>query len=158
MSYARKQKWVFFEHTGHFTFWISLSLSPKFGLRPKISQKVKSFFFVWPQRLAERLAETKLRTERSLNPKLINWQNKQSNTDISAITKVMTCSEQWCAVWSQSYWVISLFIARQHTDARYWYSKSVRLSVCLSVRLSVRNVPVSDKNGLTYRHRFFTTR
>jgi len=33
---------------GHFTFWItlslSISLSPKFGLRPKISQKVKSFF------------------------------------------------------------------------------------------------------------------
>jgi len=31
----------------------------------------------------------------------------------------------------------SVFIARQHTDARYWYSKSVRLSVCLSVRLSI---------------------
>ena len=29
-------------------------------------------FFVWSQRLAERLAETELRTERSLNPKLIN--------------------------------------------------------------------------------------
>jgi len=33
---------------GHFSFWISLSLSvllsPKFRLRPKISQKVKSFF------------------------------------------------------------------------------------------------------------------
>jgi len=32
---------------GNFTFWISLllrlSLSPKFGLRPKISRKVKSF-------------------------------------------------------------------------------------------------------------------
>ena len=25
----------------------------------------------------------------------------------------------------------SVFIPRQHTDARYWYSKSVRLSVCL---------------------------
>jgi len=41
------------------------------GPRPKISQ-MKSFFFVWTQRFAERLAETKLRTERSLNPKLIN--------------------------------------------------------------------------------------
>ena len=29
------------------------------------------------------------------------------------------------------------FIARQHTDARYWYSNSVRLSVRPSVRLSV---------------------
>jgi len=28
----------------------------------------------------------------------------------------------------------------------------------LSVRLSVRDVPVSDENGLTYRHRFFTIR
>ena len=45
----------------------------------------------------------------------------------------------------------SIFIARQHTDARYWYSKSVRTSV----RPSVRNVPVSDENGLTYRHSFF---
>jgi len=42
------------------------------------------------------------------------------------------------------------FIARQHTDARYWYSKYV----CLSVRPSVRYVPVSDENGLTYRHVF----
>ena len=32
---------------------------------------------------------------------------------------------------------------------------SVCSSVCLSVRLSVRNVPVSDENGLTYRHSFF---
>jgi len=38
------------------------------GLRPKISQKVKLFFFVWTQRFTE----TKLRTERSRNPKLIN--------------------------------------------------------------------------------------
>ena len=45
-----------------------------------------------------------------------------------------------------------LFIARQHTVARYWYSNSVRPSVCPSVR----DVPVSDENGLTYRHRFFS--
>ena len=32
------------------------------------------------------------------------------------------------------------------------------LSVCLSVRPSVRNVPVSDENGLTHRHSFFTIR
>ena len=55
---------------GHFTFWISLSLklspNPKFGLRPKISRKVKSFFSFGLS------AETKLQTERSLNPKLIN--------------------------------------------------------------------------------------
>ena len=29
------------------------------------------------------------------------------------------------------------------------------LSVCLSVRLSVRYVPVPDENDLTYRHSFF---
>ena len=49
-----------------------LSLSPKFGLRLKISQKLKSFFFVWTQRFAEHFAETKRRTDRSLKPKLIN--------------------------------------------------------------------------------------
>jgi len=49
---------------------------------------------------------------------------------------------------------ILVFIARQHTDARYCYSKSV----CISVRPSVRYVPVSDENGLTYRHSFFTIR
>jgi len=32
------------------------------------------------------------------------------------------------------------------------------LSVCLSVRLSVRNVPLLDENGLIYRHIFFTIR
>jgi len=54
----------------HFTFLNSLSLrlslSPKLGLRPKMSQKVNSFF-VWTQRIAQRFAEAKLRTERSLN-------------------------------------------------------------------------------------------
>jgi len=43
---------------------------------------------------------------------------------------------------------VAVFIARQHTDAWYWYSKSVRPSV--------RYVPVSDENGLTYRHSFST--
>ena len=58
---------------------------------------------------------------------------------------------------------------RQHTDARcvsiltrdidiIGYSKSVRLSIRPSVRPSVCNVLVSDENGLTYRHSFFTVR
>ena len=47
---------------------------------------------------------------------------------------------------------ILVFIARQHTDARYCYSKSV----CLSVRPSVRTVPILDENGLTYCHSFFS--
>ena len=42
-----------------------------------------------------------------------------------------------------------IFIARQYTDARYWYSNSVRLSGCLSVRPSVRHVLVLDENGWT---------
>jgi len=50
----------------------------------------------------------------------------------------------------------SVFIARQRTDARYWYSKSVCLSVRLFVCPSVRYVPVPDENGLTYRHSFFS--
>ena len=45
-----------------------------------------------------------------------------------------------------------VFIARQHTEARYWYSNSVCPSVCPFVR----DVPVSDENALTYRHSFFT--
>ena len=54
---------------------------------------------------------------------------------------------------------VSILTRGQHTDARYWYSKSVdRSSVRLSVCLSVRYVPVSDENGLTYRHIFFTIR
>ena len=48
---------------------------------------------------------------------------------------------------------LGFFIARQHTYAQYWYSKSVCLS---SVCLSFRYVPVPDENGLTYRHSFFT--
>ena len=40
-------------------------------------------------------------------------------------------------------------IRKHYADARYWYSKSVHLSV--------RNIPVSDENGLTYRHSFFFT-
>ena len=69
---------VILRHTGRsFHIWISVSLSPKFGLRPKISQRVKFFSFglviclVSAISLSE-IAETKHRTERSLNPKLIN--------------------------------------------------------------------------------------
>jgi len=39
-----------------------------------------------------------------------------------------------------------IFIARQHTDIDI---------ANLSVRLSARDVLVSDENGLTYRHSFF---
>jgi len=46
--------------------------------------------------------------------------------------------------------VKEVFTARQHTDARYWYSNSVRPSVCPPVS----HVPVSDENGLTYCHIF----
>jgi len=65
---------------GHFTFWISLSLSvslsPKLGLRPTIV-KPKSevvFSFGLSDSLSVSLRVTKLRTERSLNSKLINSQ------------------------------------------------------------------------------------
>ena len=54
----------------------------------------------------------------------------------------------------------NFIIARQHTaaDARYWYSNSVRPSVCPSVRPSVRDTLVLYENGLTYRHSFSTIR
>ena len=48
------------------------------------------------------------------------------------------------------YTVYTIFVARQHIDARYWYSKSVRPSV--------RYVPASDENGLTHRRTFSTLR
>jgi len=65
---------------GHFTSRISLSLSAKFGLKPQIKIRTETtdqpssevIFFVWTRRFAEHLVETKLRTERSLNSKLIN--------------------------------------------------------------------------------------
>ena len=50
--------------------------------------------------------------------------------------------------------LINIFLSRVSTDARYWYSNSVCLSVCLSVR----DVTGSDENGLTYYHNVFTTR
>ena len=95
---------------GHFTFWIRLSLrlslSPKFGLRPKISQKMESFF-------DERFAERKLRTEQPLNPKLINSPADFAFT-IIAYMEVITLipmykslvgphSEYCCSVWNPHY-------------------------------------------------------
>jgi len=52
------------------------------------------------------------------------------------------------------------FIARRHTDARYWYINSVCPSACPSVWQveSVRDVLLSDDNGLTYCHSFLTVR
>ena len=56
---------------------------------------------------------------------------------------------------------ITFYRARQYTDARYWYSNSVRLcvrpSVCLSVCPSSSGILLYG-NGLTYCHSFFTTR
>ena len=61
---------------------------------------------------------------------------------------------------SHSHPQLVTFIQMLYADARYWYSKSVcpsvRTSLCPSVRLSVTFRPVSDKNGLTYRHSFFS--
>jgi len=48
---------------------------------------------------------------------------------------------------------LDCFIARQHTDA----TRDIDIAN-LSVRPSVRNVPVSDENSLTYGHSFFTIR
>ena len=44
-----------------------------------------------------------------------------------------------------------IFIARQQL------TRDIDIA-CPSVRPSVRYVPVSDENGLTYRHNFFTIR
>jgi len=49
-----------------------------------------------------------------------------------------------------------LFLSRVSTLTRD--IAVANLSVCLSVCPSVRDVPVSDENGLTYCHNFFTVR
>ena len=53
-------------------------------------------------------------------------------------------SEVWMLMFDIQSADLSFFIVRQHTaaDARYWYSNSVRLSVCPSVCLSVRDTLV----------------
>ena len=53
-------------------------------------------------------------------------------------------------------WSIERFLSRVSMLTRD--IDIVNLSVCLSVRLSVRYVPVPDENGLTYCHSFFTIR
>ena len=58
---------------GDFTFWISLLPSPKFGLSPKLNQKVKSIlsFRLSPNfGLSERLSES-FSPKFGLTPKLI---------------------------------------------------------------------------------------
>jgi len=54
---------------------------------------------------------------------------------LSLIVKEFLKSVNIWRSYEQEYSVV--FIAREHTDARYWYSNSVRPSVCLSVRPSV---------------------
>jgi len=73
--------------------------------------------------------------------------SKKSVRDITSISCCVTTMKLLHALQIYS----TIFIARQHTDARYWYSNSVRPSVCQSVR----NVPVLDENGLTFCDSFF---
>jgi len=73
----------------------------------------------------------------------------------------------WQGRWSMDQWITTVCM-REGEWASFWTSAVnnrflsltrdidiANLSVCLSVRLSVRNVPLSDENGLTYRHIFF---
>jgi len=53
-------------------------------------------------------------------------------------------------------WTILVFSARQHAERAICYRKSVRLSVCLSVRPSVCHTGGSVKNGWTYHRNSFT--
>jgi len=69
---------------------------------------------------------------------LITWRSSSSKS--AAVYKISSKSNDFYR--ASVYW--------RATDARYWYSKSVCLSVCPSVRY----VPVPYENGLTYRHSF----
>jgi len=64
--------------------------------------------------------------------------------------------QYWCYWWVYDTCKLTLLsrvsILTRDTDTAIL---SVRLSVCPSVRPSVRDVPVLDENGLTYRHSFF---
>jgi len=53
---------------GNFTFWISLSLSPKFKLSTKLSQKVKLIYSeLRTEQKTELIAESKVRTKFKVN-------------------------------------------------------------------------------------------
>ena len=56
------------------------------------------------------------------------------------------------SVRARSAGIVSVFIARQQRSMLMRDIDIANLTVCPSVR----NVPVSDENGLTYRHSFFT--
>jgi len=77
----------------------------------------------------------------------------------SMFVTITVMSQDFREIWwwrqPDLYTVFPIFIAPQHTDARYWCRN---LSVRLSVRPSVRHVPVLYGNGLTYCHSFFTAR
>jgi len=59
---------------------------------------------------------------------------------------------EWCGYPMVKIFFEDVFLWRVSTLTR-----DIDIAI-LSVRLSVRNAPVSDKNGLTYCHSFFTIR
>jgi len=84
----------------------------------------------------------------------VTWQNQCH--DRATLQGVIIPSAILKIVFSPYFILFLVFIARQYTDARHRYNKSVRPSIRLSIRLSARYVPISDENSLTYRHSFFT--
>ena len=81
--------------------------------------------------------------------------------------RITQCNARWHGTTSQEktgYGICSYCMSqyrRAYTrflsrDIANRYSKSVWLSVCLSVRPPVRYVPVPYENGLTYHHSFFS--
>jgi len=86
-------------------------------------------------------------TERSSQTDCTSWRTWPLHTPEISLTSCTTINFVYSCI----------FIAR---DARYWYCNSVRLSVrpsvSQSVCLSVRDVPVLDKNVSTYCHSFFS--
>jgi len=89
------------------------------------------------------------RVDDVISLRAVGWSKKNFNRNVYNMVKT---SHRFNLVST------SVFIARQHSDAdaRYWYSNSVRLSVCPSVRLSdlSHSGVVSIRYGLTY-HQYF---
>jgi len=50
--------------------------------------------------------------------------------DETTVRRELKISSTSLMIWTCQRYRLAVFIARQHTDARYWYSNSVRPSVC----------------------------
>ena len=90
-----------------------------------------------------------------------HWTSKRWQTHLDIFDLSYLVSDIFVDYWHWLFWLVNfrsnvLFLSLVSILTRD--TDIANLSVCPSVRPSVRYVPVSDENGLTYRHSFFTIR